>query len=197
LRCYTLKWLHPRVVKFSNDRILRSLRLRAIAFLNYYNLAFLHPWERFSKSSRQRIARSRVHFAVTAKDLTDCPVTPRCYSDKLRREKEKKKEREREREGERERERKKNREDFLESALRDPGRFKRGRVTAKFNICGRATRLCLQWRQWIRRRRRRHNFCNIPEFYVREFKRVLECKCYQANSCFSKLALWPSLSSIW
>ena len=42
---------------------------------------------------------------VTAKDLTDCPVTPRCYSDKLRREKEKKKERERERERERGRER--------------------------------------------------------------------------------------------
>lgn len=95
-RCYTPKWLHPRVVKFSNDRILGSLRLRAIAFLNYCNLAFLHPRERLSKPSRQRIARSQVHFAVTAKDLTDCPVTPRCYSDKLQREKERKRGKERE-----------------------------------------------------------------------------------------------------
>jgi len=159
------------MVKSSNDRILRSLHLRAIAFWNYCNLAFLHPWERLSKPSRQRIARSRVHFAVTVKDLTDCPVTPRCYSDKLQRKRERKKI---------------EREDFLESTPRAPD-------TLNAVVSPQNSIFAVEQRDFVLApmnspppSRRRHNFCNIPEFDVR--KRVFERKCYQANGQFLQIS---------
>lgn len=100
------KRLHPR----------SCTSTRMITFLNYYNLAFLHPWE--------RLARSRVYFAVTAKDhyelLSEVAMLFRQITEKI----------------------------LLRIDARGSsdsrGRFKRGPVTAKFNICGRAARLCIR-----------------------------------------------------